>query len=241
MRTTDSGKRRISYQPLARATIVALCTLLAVTPAANGQQLVGRNIQIIDAGPLGSLSTDVWGINDAGDIVGTFYWTNAALFFGFQLSHAPTGTYTMGYSPVIPPGAQGNQPRGIDADGDITGGYFGLDNVHHAFLLRKNCFSDVDCFTTLDFPSVKAKETRGFGINSTGQDIVGLVVTLAGPYYGFHRSASGAWTRLSFGDNTATEAHGINRRGAIVGAFQNGVVQHGFLLPAGADRPIVID
>ena len=108
MRTTDSGKRRISYQPLARATIVALCTLLAVTPAANGQQLVGRNIQIIDAGPLGSLSTDVWGINDAGDIVGTFYWTNAALFFGFQLSHAPTGTYTMGYSPVIPPRTQDN-------------------------------------------------------------------------------------------------------------------------------------
>ena len=238
MRNSDSGKRRISYQPLAGATIVALCTLLAVTPA-KGQQLVGHNIQAIDAAPLGSLDTEVWGLNDAGDIVGAFAWAHIPVLFGFQLSHDRTGVFTMGYSPVIPPRAQDSRARGMDADGDITGFYTGFDNVEHAFLLRNNCFYDVDCFTTLDFP--KATSTSALGINSTGQDIVGTFDDIATNSHGFHRSAGGTWTRLSYGDKTWTTAKGINRHGAIVGFFQVGMVRHGFLLPAGAITPIAID
>ena len=69
------------------------------------------------------------------------------------------------YTSIHFPGSLHTQTTGINARGDVVGGYLDADGVDHGFLLDKK-----GDFASLEFPS--ALFTRAFGINAQG-DIVG--------------------------------------------------------------------
>src|SRR6266540_290791 len=102
----------------------------------------------------GASSTEAFGINPEGNIVGSYL--NAAGLHGFLLSK---GAFTT----IDVPGASGTAAFGINPQGDIVGGYSNATGTH-GFLLSKGVF------TTIDVPG--ASYTEAHGINLQG-DIVG--------------------------------------------------------------------
>ena len=65
----------------------------------------------------------------SGDIVGWFV-TSAGRRRGFLLSQ---GQFTL----IDFPGATGTDTDGINDEGDVVGGYDGVDGKHHAYVLIK--------------------------------------------------------------------------------------------------------
>ena len=129
-------------------TLVAL----VLAPAAVAQ-LTG--FQVIDYP--GSTSTSVFGINDAGDVVGHFR-DERLLWHGFLLR---AGKFTtIGY-----PGAPQTWLYGINASGDIVGAYPDGSNKQHGFLLSGGTFK------TIDVPG--ADQTMPYALNSKG-DVAGM-------------------------------------------------------------------
>ena len=120
----------------------------------------------------GALSTQAFGINPRGDIVG-FYSATGFTAHGF-LFHG--GTFTA----IDVPGAScppffpcaSTVALGINPNGDIVGSYFaGFTN--HGFLLHRGAF------TTIDVPG--ALSTQAFGINPQGDMGAALLHSLIPP------------------------------------------------------------
>jgi probable HAF family extracellular repeat protein len=105
---------------------------------------------------------------------------------------------------------------GINASGQIVGGYRGSDNLIHGFLLSGGSY------TTFDVPG--STSTSGTGINNSGQ-IVGSYDANAGRH-GFLLSG-GTFTNIDVPGAIGTEAWGINASGQIVGRY-NVPVHSGF-------------
>jgi probable HAF family extracellular repeat protein len=118
-------------------------------------------------------TTEVWGINAAGQIVGQY--TDASNHVhGFLYSN---GTYTTLDDPV----ATGTIALGINNMGQIVGQYFDASNHGHGFLYSNGAY------TTLDDPA--GFDTLAQSINDTGQ-IVGSYNSASG-YHGFLFDPSG--------------------------------------------------
>src|SRR5262249_51173987 len=90
----------------------------------------------------GADSTQAWGINPRGDIVG--YYNSAGVTHGFLLSE---GNFTT----IDFPGAASTSPFAINPRGDIVGNYVSA-GVTHSFLLSGGNF------TSFDFPNAKSSE-----------------------------------------------------------------------------------
>src|SRR2546426_1640139 len=80
----------------------------------------------------GATSTQTWGINPRGDIVG--FYVSAGVTHGFLLSG---GVFTT----IDFPGATLNIANGINPRGDIVGSYVGAGGVTHGFLLSGGSFT----------------------------------------------------------------------------------------------------
>src|SRR5262245_47220022 len=119
--------------------------------------------------PLASTGTFAFGINDFGQIVGT-YAANGVTH-GFLLS---TGTYITLDDPAT---TQGTQAFGINDVGQIVGVYFDSKVTEHGFLLSGGIY------TTLDDP-LATQRTSAAGINDVGQ-IVGFFVDGFDSTHGF--------------------------------------------------------
>jgi probable HAF family extracellular repeat protein len=104
----------------------------------------------------GAYSTAATGINNSGQIVGT-YTESSGKAHGF-LKYRDT-LVSFDY-----PGARSTDALGINDSGQIVGTYFDATNGLHGFI------KDGDKFTSLDFPD--ATFTAAYGINNLGQ-IVG--------------------------------------------------------------------
>jgi uncharacterized membrane protein len=142
----------------------------------------------------------VAGVNDSGEIVGTYDGYNQ----GYERSG---GKFT---KIVVPfPGALGTFPYGIDNSGEIVGGWWDSNKVEHGFTLMAGVY------TSFDYPD--SSETGAFGINSAG-DIVGGYNDAGGVPHGFLLSG-GTYTSFNFPGAGETDAYAINDAGDIIGAY----------------------
>jgi parallel beta-helix repeat protein len=126
--------------------------VLRLAPAALGQL---TNFEVIDYP--GAAATFVYGINDAGDIVG-MYQTPDQKRHGFLLRG---GRFTT----IDYPGATGTWAHAVNASGDVAGVYADSANLQHGYALSNGNFK------AIDFPG--AGQTMIYGMNSRG-DLTGM-------------------------------------------------------------------
>jgi len=162
----------------------------------------------------GASATTPYGINDVGQIVGTYSDVNGVIH-GFVWI---LGSFTT----IDVPGSPQTQARGINRRGDIVGIYRGTDGFDHGFLLSDGAF------TTIDVPA--ASNTMLHGINDRGQ-IVGQYIGTGIHGFVFDR---GSFTEIAH-TGGLTAPFGINLSGQITGVFGNGGNENqGFLLSKNA-------
>jgi probable HAF family extracellular repeat protein len=118
--------------------------------------------------PLATVDTTAYGINDAGQIVGT-YGSHGFLY------NPSSGTYT---TLELPVGTNGTFAQGINASGQIVGYYF-TGSLTHGFVYNPSN----GAFATLDDPS-GTRGTFAHGINASGQ-IVGHYNDAGNASHGF--------------------------------------------------------
>src|SRR2546426_631556 len=108
----------------------------------------------------GATSTQAWGINLSGDIIG-FYVSADKATHGFLKSRGE-------FNSIDFPGASYTEANGISPRGDVIGDYAATltgSGPHHGFVLSRE-----GTFTTIDYPA--ATSTFAWGMNSRG-DILG--------------------------------------------------------------------
>jgi probable HAF family extracellular repeat protein len=123
----------------------------------------------------------------------------------------PRATAARTFTPIEVPGATFTTAIGINARGQIVGGFRDAGGVIHGFLLDKGVFTQID----VDIPG--ATRTEPTGINAHGQ-IVGNFTDASGARRGFLLD-KGVFTPIDVPGATATAAFGITDRGQIVGFF----------------------
>jgi probable HAF family extracellular repeat protein len=184
--------------------------LSAVTPA----QDLSFTFTTIDV-PGGLPGSTAWGINDAGQIVGSFTDSTGG-GHGF--------VYTDGSFAIIDvPGAFFTTLAGINNAGQFVG-RFGDSTGNHGFVHTDGSF------TVIDVPG--AGFTVPTGINGSGQ-IVGYFIDSLQREHGF-LYADGRFTQLDVPGAFLTVAYGINNAGQIVGTFGKDGGGHGFVYTDGS-------
>jgi len=180
--------------------------------------LLGHEYQFKSLDVPGSVTTQVNGLNDHGDVVGYFVDAQGATH-GF--------IWKGGFSTIDVPDAAVTKATGINDSGQISGIYSDAGGIQHGFLLAHGQF------TQLSFPS--AVDTGALGLNNRGDIVGGFDFGDQNTEIAF-LSHKGDFT--SFEDPIApassTEANAINDLGQIVGVYvdANGTV-HPYLLIAG--------
>jgi uncharacterized membrane protein len=169
-------------------------------------------------------STQAFGINSHGDIVGSYHLA-LGVTHGYLLSG---GVFTT----IDVPGAYGTAARGINSRGDIVGGYSDVAGVVHGFLVSGGVLTTIDVPGTDGSSACNAVPGNNLlGINLHG-DIVGNYSHL-GVEHGFLLSR-GTFTEIDVPGATCTQAVGISTAGDIVGFFHDASdAIHGFLLSGG--------
>jgi uncharacterized membrane protein len=152
-------------------------------------------------------TTKVYGINDAGEIVGTFTGTSGT--HGFLLNAA-------GYTTLDPPGSLVAIAEGINTAGQIVGTYYDSHAFQHGFLLSGGVYTTIDAF---------GSSTDLHGISASGQIVGTFYDTKSGAFL----LSGGTFTQLPVA-GLMTAAYGINASGQIVGASYDGRQYRGFLL-----------
>ncbi len=185
-------------------------------------------------------------INASGEITGVY--SNAiGVVHGFI--RAADGAFTTFDAPdagSTPPGIEGTIPIAIDTAGDVVGTYIDSNHAYHGFV-RLASDGTITEFDATGAPTTVANRgTTVTGINDAGQ-VVGLYTTgsydTSSTYYGFVRSADGAFTTLTEpdagssenanGNKQGTAAMAINASGEIAGFYiDSSNNQHGFVLSA---------
>jgi len=166
-------------------------------------------------------ATDAYGINTAGDIVGTIDGTN-----GFVYKH---GTDPRRLTHFVYPNAHVTVPRAINDVGLVTGWFLG-DRGEQGFTSINNGFSP-----PISYP--QASSTKIFGTLLAGGPSVGSVLNPSGTIPGTHGMTFDGVNFSKFDvdpfkDNTV--AFGINAAGAIVGTyFEQSGTPHGFVYANG--------
>jgi probable HAF family extracellular repeat protein len=220
----SQAKRRISWR-FSILTLLILGDFGSLPRAAMAQSYVYQTIDVPSALPS---STQAWGINDAGHIVG-FYEDSNFLAHGFIFAGGQFTTFDA-------PGAFQTYLVGINNAGDIVGYYATSAPCagNHGFLLSGGIF------TQIDFPGGFLgcdPTTIALGISNTGQ-VVGSYVDSTGSH-GFI-SSGGAFTTLDVPSSQSTAGaccqtipRGINSGGAVVGYYIDNNGDHGFLFANG--------
>jgi uncharacterized membrane protein len=136
--------------------------------------------------------------------------------YTYQRIDVPNGTQTF--------------PRGINARGDILGGYIDADGIGHDFLLHNGVY------TNIEYPGGAA--ANALAINARG-DIVGAVEDADGSH-GFLLS-DGKLTLIDYPGASFTRAFGINNAGDITGVYHTAFdFPRGFILSGGKFRNVAL-
>lgn len=158
----------------------------------------------------GSASTQVFGINDAGRVVGTGYNADDTLLATF-IYDSKKGAY----SAIAPaPGSVRTALLGINERGVTTGAVSFDGTTTDGFVRSKRgtytVFSHPDCVDTFARAIGNTGLVSGFADTCTGSNRVGFIYDPARD------------TFVDFLPGPATFAHGINSRGQVVGNVQLG-------------------
>lgn len=177
-----------------------------------------RAATIITFDPPDATSTEVWGINDRGVVVGS-YLDSRKRFHGFL--RMPDGTLTA----VDEPNAgkrkfDGTNATGINKSGTVIG-YFLNSSGYHGFLSTLGVgFTEFDVEQLGTFPK---------SINDEGT-IAGEYVGFDGVSHGFVRAVDGKITVFDPAGAEDTNVASIGSTGAIAGWYLDvNLVPHGFL------------
>ncbi len=151
------------------------------------------------------VSTEVTpiGINDSGQIVGT-YIDNSDVSHGFVRNGVKFTTLAVPFA-----GATSTVPLANNDAGEIVGGWTDNGGVTHAFTLVGSTY------TSFDYPG--ATYTQANDINTQG-DIVGYYRDSSGVYHGFLLSG-GSYTSTDFPGAVYTLNVAINDAGNIAGDY----------------------
>lgn len=207
---------RVSALVLRFAALIALCLATWLRPTIVLAQGYTYTTMVVP----GATYTEIYGINDSGQIVGFF--ADSRGYHGFLYSG---GTYTQ----LDAPGADKETfAYGINKSGRIVGSFVDSRGQEHGFLYSGGIY------TQLDVPGAN-NETFAHGINDSGQ-IVGFFFDSSSNTHSFLYS-EGSFSQLDVpGSGVNTQAYGINNAGQIVGYFgiSGGNSQYGFLYSGGA-------
>jgi probable HAF family extracellular repeat protein len=222
--TTDAQGQATFTANLAAINPGEFVTATATDPAGNTSEFCASVVVTVSGIATldvpGAYSTTAAGINNAGQIVGTYY--GPAGSHGFLLS---AGNYIT----LEVPGGRDTGASGINDAGQIVGSYADAGNNVHGFMLSAGVY------TTLDVPG--ATWTLAYGINDAGQVVGYYQDVLYGPFHGFLLSG-GNYTTVDVPGAYETVAYGINDAGQIVGFYMdNSGNVHGFLLSGGSYTP----
>lgn len=167
------------------------------------------------------------GINNRGDIVGTYRVMPPRQ--ALLIRHGQ-------FIPLAPNtilGTTSSDASKINDYGDVVGTFGGDDGFDHGFLLRKGVV------TTIDFPG--AAQTIAQGINNSGVvvgewDILDANGNLLA-YHGFVWK-DGAFSEVNFPGSADTSILGVNARGDYVGVWDSEIytvsgMAHGFIYSKG--------
>jgi hypothetical protein len=153
-------------------------------------------------GPTGALSTDVTGINDAGEIAGDFFASSDRTHHGFVLKGGK-------YKQLNVPGATATFSGGINATGLVT--FFWVDSVGYV----QSSLYNGKKYTAINV--VGAAATYVHGINKAGD----IVYTWFDPYGVEHGGLKKGNAYYVFDDPAGfgTAGEGINDTDLLVGYF----------------------
>jgi probable HAF family extracellular repeat protein len=197
-------------KPKHRLFFVAFCLALSISATLHAENQPFATIDFPKAA-----STQTWGINSRGDVVG-FYVTADKVTHGFLKSE---GRFTT----IDFPGASSTLANGINSLGDIVAEYTLAGTLHGLLLSGIN-------LSPIEFPG--ATGTEPLGINARG-DIVGDYVSADKVTHGF-LLVGDRFTTIDFSGATLTLPQSINPRGDIVGGYRDaGGSSHGFVLSDG--------
>jgi probable HAF family extracellular repeat protein len=167
--------------------------------------------------PAGNIMDGVaQGGNDAGLYMGDYLDTDGVTRLGFK---GKAGKFKSGFKLPIK-NLSSTNPRQINNNGVVAGGYIDSTGIQHGFVL------DGKTFTSFDYPGAVGVTTAE-GINDAGQ-VSGLYTDSGGNRHAFEYNAStGNFKALDPGDGSfAQEAWGINNKGMIVFDTNSGAIPY---------------
>jgi uncharacterized membrane protein len=205
---------RLGCIPCVQSTLIVLLVLIACVPSSGRASTIEYSVETFNYP--GSISTTLGGINDEGQIVGT-YSLGSQQGFLYSGGTFTTVDYPDGLPTVL---------NSISNTGSIVGdtsnpAYWPQVSTPEGFIYANGVY------TTLNYPG--SSYTTAVGINSEGQ-----VVGSTGLGFGYLYS-DGVYSPIAFPGASDTEPTGINDSGEIVGLYSGADnVLHGFTELGGA-------
>jgi YVTN family beta-propeller protein len=179
--------------------LVVLCAAALIPSSAAAQAFITVDVP-------GATATQVLGINNAGQMVGS-YADAKNVTHGFLLSG---GVFTT----INFPGATFTQAAGINNVGEIVGSYTDSQGIGHGFLFSRGTF------TSITDPAFACCATYVSAITDSGV-IVGTGTDANGSQNGFEL-INGTFTTLDFPNSNFTELTDIPfQNSTIVGTYSN--------------------
>jgi hypothetical protein len=169
--------------------------------------------------PAGNIQDGVaQGGNDTGLYAGDYLDTDGSTRLGFK---GRSGNYRHPFRLSRVAGVTSTNPRQVNNNGVVAGGYIDSTGVQHGFV-RDRRKPAGQRLTTFDAPG-SAGVTTAEGINDAGQ-VSGLYADESANRHAFMYDVStGTFTTIDPGNgSTAQEAWGINNQGLIVGDTDSG-------------------
>jgi hypothetical protein len=200
------------------AGVALLAALLLVHPAASLANPVGFT-PIPDDSVGNGPGTAAFGINDAGEIVGT---ANGDAFFYSGGSYLNFGVS----------GGQGNQANGINNHDQIVGSY------EFSGTITGQAFAGTPGAVNPLVPPGSA-EASATGINNAGVIVGGYDKTFHGPFNGFIDNG-GLFTTFDVPGASQTVLSGINNKGDLAGYYISGNGLTGFSTDANHDIVLTV-
>ncbi len=186
----------------------------------NEPSLSGDSYRFATIDYPGANATFVRGINNRGDIVGSYRakgTRRAMLIRGGTLVALPSDSILV---------THWSEAFKSNDHGEIVGHFIGDDEVTHGFVVRGRDYA----LTTLDFPG--AAGTHPWAINESGTIVGYWEKPDDGTLHGFTWS-KGEFSEVDFPEALDTAVTGINTRGDLVGMWDDGSIFHGFVFSEG--------
>jgi hypothetical protein len=169
----------------------------------SGTKTVTESYQAVNF-PHEPPSQTAMGVNDSGEIVGT-YQDSSGIFHGYELSGGRFTTLNVPFA-----GAEATYIEGLNNSGEMVGAWMdSATNTHGLTVIGST-------YISLDYPG--ADFTYAEGVNSQGEVVGYYINTTGGVAHGFLLSG-GTYTSIDFPGAYSTGSGGINDAGDIVGTY----------------------